>query len=252
LTGAILLYLIAALFGAALAFLQVFFESRGDIRSLLLHRPISRSRIFLSKVIAGVGLLVISIIGKLAIGEWFAAEISYDCQLDRQGRVLIVPWKIGTGPTGTVTDLEGQVPPDLEGKWFDRNTILEIEAPLSSMDWPLLQSYRNPGRCYVECGNDSKPGNEAWYFVPDEGRLLGYDKESNAFLGSFGPDGFAPAGQQPGERFQGGAAFPHPALAGDSPRLPGFPRRRARGGFCPAQGPQALYGSSGGDSHMGT
>ena len=37
--------LLGAVFAAVLGFLQVFFESSGDKRSLLLHRPISRSRI---------------------------------------------------------------------------------------------------------------------------------------------------------------------------------------------------------------
>jgi hypothetical protein len=65
-TGAYFRCLIAAVFGAALGFLQIFFEAYGDQRSLLLHRPISRSRIFLAKVIAGVGLYV------LALGVPFA------------------------------------------------------------------------------------------------------------------------------------------------------------------------------------
>ena len=59
--------LIAAVFGAALGFLQVFFESHGDRRSLLLHRPFSRSQIFLGKAVAGVGLYL------LALGIPFAS-----------------------------------------------------------------------------------------------------------------------------------------------------------------------------------
>ena len=53
--------LVAATFGAALGFLQVYFESQGDKRSLLLHRPISHSQIFLSKAIAGVGLSLLAV-----------------------------------------------------------------------------------------------------------------------------------------------------------------------------------------------
>src|SRR5262249_12846520 len=34
-------------------------------------------------------------------------------------------------------------------------------------------------------------------------RLLGYEKGSNRFIGSFGPDGFVPPDKQPRERFQG-------------------------------------------------
>src|SRR5262249_17510928 len=76
------------------------------------------------------GLLVVSFIGKLMIGHVvYSGYVSYGYTLDRQGRVLLVPWKEGVGPIGSVTDLEGRVPPDLQGKRLDRNLIDEIEAP---------------------------------------------------------------------------------------------------------------------------
>src|SRR5262249_19887365 len=53
--------LIAAVAGAGLGFLQFFPESSGDKRSLLLHRPLSPSQIFLGKVLAGVGLYLLGI-----------------------------------------------------------------------------------------------------------------------------------------------------------------------------------------------
>src|SRR5262249_54133346 len=59
--GGIFLFLIAAVFGAALGFLQVFFESRGDHRALLLHRPLGRSRIFLGKAAAGAGVYLLAL-----------------------------------------------------------------------------------------------------------------------------------------------------------------------------------------------
>src|SRR5262249_20396588 len=62
--------LIAAAFGTGLGFLQVFFESSGDKRSLLLHRPLSSTHIFLGKVIAGTGLYL------AALGIPFAAELA--------------------------------------------------------------------------------------------------------------------------------------------------------------------------------
>src|SRR5262245_14802597 len=241
--GGMLLFIIAAGFAAALGFLQIYFESRGDQRALLLHRPLSRSRIFVGKVLGGLaiyslalgipfiglqlwmatpghmpapyhwrtglpwladilggvvyyfagmltaqrearwygsrvlglaaafcctilvwslpefwhallvigiigswmgvaaggsflaggayapqptiakaalaltlltGLFVVSIIAKLMVGQRIhAGTMSESYVLDRQGRVLIVPWKDGVGPHGTVTDLEGNFPPDL-------------------------------------------------------------------------------------------------------------------------------------------
>src|SRR5687768_11364226 len=54
-------FLMATLFGgpalaAALGFLQHAFESRGDRRAFLLHRPVSASRIFAAKSVAGLSL----------------------------------------------------------------------------------------------------------------------------------------------------------------------------------------------------
>src|SRR5262249_4731375 len=72
--------LVAAVFGAALGFLQIFFESSGDKRSLLLHRPLSRSRIFLGKTIAGVGLYLVAIGIPFAIAVGLAATSGHTSQ----------------------------------------------------------------------------------------------------------------------------------------------------------------------------
>jgi hypothetical protein len=378
--GSHFFFLVAAVFGAALGFLQVLFEARGDQRALLLHRPVSRSRIFLAKVIAGAGvyllaqgipfvfvqlwmatpghmaapyhsraalpwladilgglvyyfagmltaqrearwygsrglglasallctalvwslpqfwqalltvglfgtmlglaawgsflaggtyapqpraarvalagtllagLFVVSFVAKLAAGQWYhSGRVEYEYRLDRQGRVLLIPWKEGVGPIEPATDLEGEVPPDLRGRRVDRNLLEEIQAPVVSMGWATHRSYRNPGRLYVEFENDSKPGREEWFYVPDQGRLLGYDGLFHQFLGSFGPDGFAPAGQAPGERFAGELryltrmwrAIPPPYLT-----FPGgvydvdFARRTVRALFTPAEGETVLW-----------
>src|ERR1051326_1585838 len=55
-TEALFYALTAVGFGAALGFVQLHFEAHGDKRSLLLHRPLSPSRIFAAKAVAGVGL----------------------------------------------------------------------------------------------------------------------------------------------------------------------------------------------------
>jgi hypothetical protein len=379
LSGAFIFFLVAAGSGAALGFLQVFFESRGDQRALLLHRPLSRSRIFVGKVIAGVGLyllaqgvpfacvqgwlampghmpapyhwrtslpwladilagvvyyfagmltaqrearwygsrglglaaaflctffvwtvpefwqalvaivvlgtlaggaawgsflaggayaaqprlaraclagtflaglLVLSFLGKLLIGQWFDSGMGSGYHIDREGRVLIVPWKVGVGPMEPVTDLDGRVPPDLQGKRVDRNLLEEIEAPSANLDWPIFQSYRNHGRFYVEYRNDSRPGRERWYYTADQRLLLGYDVEYHQFLGSFGPDRFVPAGQPPGERFQGELRYPTRAWDAHSPAYLAFPggvydvdfsRRTIRRLFTPPEGETVVW-----------
>src|SRR5262249_23580195 len=72
------------------------------------------------------GLFVVSVLGKLIVGQWsHPREVSYHYTLDRQGRMLVVRWKDGGGPIPPVTDLDGRVPPDLEGEQVDRNLIEE-------------------------------------------------------------------------------------------------------------------------------
>jgi hypothetical protein len=327
-----LVSLFAAAAGAGCGFLQVFFESGGDRRALLLHRPLSRSRIFLGKVIAGTGLyllalgipfaggvalaatpghvdepfswpmvlpwladsltglvyyfagmlvaqrearwygsrclglaaglgcsylvwivpefwqalLVIGILGGVvAVAAWgsFLAGGAYAPQprlakialavtflvglsalgftakafvgagqaiaeywyfLDRPGRVLVVHSR--NGRMHTVTDLDGQVPEELRGKWLDEHALKELRGPGAAMvdhSGPRTRSYRNTGRFLLEFGNDSKPGQEKWCFVPERGRLFGYDRYTKQFVGSFGPEGFCPPNEQPRERFRG-------------------------------------------------
>ena len=53
--------LTAVVFGAALGFLQIVFEAHGDKRSLLMHRPLYPSRIFLAKALAGVSLYLLAL-----------------------------------------------------------------------------------------------------------------------------------------------------------------------------------------------
>ena len=60
-TAAYFFCLIAVVFGAVLGFVQVFFDGHGDKRSLLLHRPLSATRIFLAKAFAGVGLYLLAL-----------------------------------------------------------------------------------------------------------------------------------------------------------------------------------------------
>ena len=199
------------------------------------------------------GLLIVSVIGKQMIGEWFDSGIEFESRIDRQGRVLIDPIQEGVGQIGPVTDVNGVEPPDLKGKPVDSTT----SAPFGGMETPLDWSYRNSGRFYVECINDSKPGTERWFYAPAQGRLFGYDAYYHQLLGSFGPDGFAPAGRQPGERFQGELryrssrwqaqvleylAFPGGVYTVD------FARRTIRALFTPPAGEIVTFGRSISDS----
>jgi hypothetical protein len=322
--------LVAALFAAMLGFLQVFSEARGDKRSLLLHRPMARSRIFQGKALAGLGLYALgvgipfscavglaatpghvnepflwpmalpwladlltgvvyyfagmlmaqrearwygsrclvlaaglacslavwtlpafshallalliggglvalaawgsfqsggayasqprlsrfalaatfllglsalSFTGKSFLGGWFNAKSDYWNELDKRGHVLVVHHQAGN--LESVTDLQGRVPHELEGKRLDRYELQENVVPWARGGTPRTQSYRNKNQFVVEYDNRSRPGGEKWWYVPGQGRLLGYDKQAHQLVGSFGPDGFSRPGEQPQGRFQG-------------------------------------------------
>jgi hypothetical protein len=376
--------LVAALFGAVLGFLQVFPESRGDKRSLLLHRPLSRSRIFLGKVLAGVGLYLLalgipfacsvalaaapghvaqpfawpmvlpwladaltglvyyfagmlaaqrearwygsrclglaaglccsvavwvapefrhallaivvlggatavaawgsfctggayapaprlarialavtflaglsflSFAGKVLLGRHLEPGTRYTYLLDRSGRVLDVQDR--DGEVRRVTDLEGRPLKELEGVRLDHHALLEYSAPEVRVDLTRRRSYRSWNRCLVKFANESKPGNEVWWYVPDRGWLLGYDTLSKRLIGRFGPDGFFPPEARPRERFQGSpyhvSRFPA-ALASGYLAFPGgvyavdFRKRAVQALLVPAAGETVLWAARWEDS----
>ena len=269
-SGSYFLCLTAVVFGAALGFLQLIFEAHGDKRSLLLHRPLSRSRIFLAKASSGValyvlalgipfvcveswmatpgkmpapyhwrmslpwladilsglvyyfagmltaqrearwlgsrglgvaaafccsylvwilpefwqallaigilslmmgmaawgafcsggdyepqprlakaalamtflaGLLILSMLGKQVVGEWFDPGVEYRYDLDRQGRVMFEAFKPGVGQVGSIKYLSAQAVPDTKGKPL-------ALAPAALMETPLPWSYRHSGECH--------------------------------------------------------------------------------------------------------
>src|SRR5262249_26053597 len=78
-------------------------------------------------------LLVVTGGGRLPLAVLSASGVGSGYGLDRHGRVLLVPWKVGVGPVEPVTVLDGRVPPELQGRAVDRNVLEEIEAPMASM-----------------------------------------------------------------------------------------------------------------------
>jgi hypothetical protein len=178
--------------------------------------------------------------GKQMIGQWVDAGFSWDYTLDRKGREVAMAFVKGRGPIGPWIDLKGHELPDL-----NRNPTGIIMAPGRSLEEPIYWSYRNSGRFYVECSNDSKPANELWYYDQARGRLVGYDVYYHQLLGSFGPNGFTPAGAQTGERFQGelryvnsrwGTGIVHLLAFPGSVYVVDFARRTVRSLFTPSAG----------------
>src|SRR5689334_1519279 len=81
---------VAAVFGAVLGFLQVYGESRGDKRSLLLHRPLGRSQIFLAKAIVGVGIYLLALGVPFAWAVVLAATPGHIAE--PFGWPMVLPW----------------------------------------------------------------------------------------------------------------------------------------------------------------
>jgi hypothetical protein len=195
------------------------------------------------------GLLVLSVLVKFGAGAWVHPDTKRYYTIDRQGRILLV--RVESDKRPVVTDLEGQEPPDIRGKDLDRSTLREIEVPLAGAGWPRSHTYRNHTRYIVPYGNSTTSGEEHWYYVPDQGRLVGYEKESKRFLGSIGPDGFAPPGGQPRERFRGElSSYPTFLYDAGAPAYLSFPdgvytvdfrRRAVRSLFIPPQGQTVLW-----------
>jgi hypothetical protein len=372
-------HLVAALFGAVLGFLQVFPESQGDRRSLLLHRPLSRSRIFAAKTSAGValyllamaipfacavglaatpghvpqpfewpmvlpwvadaltglvyyfagmltaqrearwygsrclglgaglfcsylvwlvpefwqallaiigacaltaaaawgsfcaggawtpqpriaklalaatfllGLSALGFTGQVLVGRFFWTPEHYWTDFDKQGRVLFV--HEFNRKLVSITDAGGQVPPEIQGGPVDYYPLKDIMTQTAYGAWPSTRSYRNNNRAVVKYANESRPGNEEWWFVPDRGRLVGYDKQSNQLLGSFGPDGFLPPEEPAGQRFQGDLSYisqlywarvaPYLAFPGGVYTV-NFRKRTVHKLYAPAAGETVLWAS---------
>ncbi len=111
----LVLGLSAALFGAVLGFLQVFPESHGDKRSLLLHRPLSPSRIFVAKATVGLALYL------LALGIPLAGAVAW---IATQGHVaepfrwrMALPW-LADILTGLVYYFAGMLTAQREARWY--------------------------------------------------------------------------------------------------------------------------------------
>jgi hypothetical protein len=107
--------LVQIVFGTALGFAQIYFESRGDKRSLLLHRPLSSGRIFIAKSIAGVALYL------LGIGIPFVCIV---CLAATPGHMpqpfvwaSLLPW-VADILVGVVFYFAGMLSGQWEGRWY--------------------------------------------------------------------------------------------------------------------------------------
>jgi hypothetical protein len=98
--------------------------------------------------------------------------------------------------------------------------------------------------------NDSVPWQEVWYYDHARHRLFGYDKVFHHSLGSFGPDGFSPSGQQSGDCFRGELRYrsnrwktfrTEYLIFSDGVYVVDFARRKIRSFFTPPAGETVAF-----------
>jgi hypothetical protein len=197
-----------------------------------------------------MGLSVLSFTAKALLGVWTWSRSQFYYRLDHQGRVLLVHYE--WGKVQSITDLEGQVPPEIKNERLDYYTLQDIVAPQAFGGWTKTRSYRHTCGALVKYANATKPGHEDWWYVPTQGRLMGYDKHTKRLIGSFGPDGFAAPDEQPRARFEGEMDHitrDYLSRARDYLVFPGgvytvnFRKRTLQTLFVPARGETVLWAS---------
>lgn len=147
-----------------------------------------------------LGLSVLSVAGKLQLG-WLLMDKGHSYyHMDLGGRLLIVH-HLDNGDQ-RVTDLDGRDLPDFLPKHLASNEAVgQRMAPLTGGATIRSRSYRAISSAYIYFLNDTIPRGERWFYVADEGRLVGYDSRKRR-IGSIGPAGFAVASEAT-ERFEG-------------------------------------------------
>lgn len=151
-----------------------------------------------------LGLLTVSFAGNYFLGRWLMSRTIYTDRLDRSGRPITIHRSDEEHEPFVVTDSTGNTPADFQGQRLDDyHAIDELSAPEARGHLVKNRSYRSGNRFMVKYSNALRPGYENWFYSPDEGRVLGYDRQSKRFLGSFGPAGFALPGQSASDRFHG-------------------------------------------------
>jgi len=148
------------------------------------------------------GFMMISSVLEVALAYWGKAYEQESSSwssytLGSEGQIVRVTQDPETRAQ-TVTDLEG------------KPAAVRPNVPTHALrGWHFNEPYYFAGRVfsadrYVRLIPSGGPGDEhvQWYYSYREGLLLGYDTVKRELVGSIGPGGFVPAGQQPKESFE--------------------------------------------------
>src|SRR5229473_7509314 len=139
-TDAFFFCLAGVIFGAALGFVQVFFEAQGDKRSILLHRPLSPTRIFLAKVLAGVGIYLLALgLPFICLERWYATPGNMAAPFHWQ---MSLPW-LADILSGLVYYFAGVIVAQREARWYgSRGLALAAAFFCSYLVWALPEFWQ--------------------------------------------------------------------------------------------------------------
>lgn len=171
---------------------------------------------WLAKTPLGIILLVgIVLTGAAAFGfiSSFIPEPDYRSymlryvshRLLRDGRVVAVE-RIG-GVRVAVSDLDGNPLPELFEQTDEVDPLVALSPPqaeisLNPMEpyriWPWYRHWYRTMYTYLR-----EDPTARWYYLPDTGRIEGYDYQTRRRIGSIGPSGFAMVDEDPTDRFTG-------------------------------------------------
>lgn len=132
---------VSAVFGGVLGIVQTTFESGGDRRALFLHRPVSRTNLFLAKVTSGTLLYLFAMILPLAC--YLVAKVitgKVVPQLPLYHRMpLVFPW-FADGLTGFAYYFAGVLAGLRSGRWYGSRILGFPVALLASfLAWNLAE-----------------------------------------------------------------------------------------------------------------
>ena len=157
--------------------------------------PISRfalgTTIFIGVLMAGVTGIALAL-ATVEPRHSNSLYTSYDLLPD--GSVIIVT---GYGQSVvSITDLAGaplgqykQIRDYLHLNRVILQPAISLDLGASRVPWqPVWEGYRNSNRFFARLATDGWL-REAWYYVPGDREIMGYDTDSNLQIGSIGPDG---------------------------------------------------------------
>lgn len=132
---------VGAVFGSVLGILQMTFESHGDRRALLLHRPISRTHLFLAKVISGSTLYLLAMGLPLLyylVTDFIPGRVVPQVPLSSRWP-LVFPWFADT-LTGLIYYLAGALAGLRPGRWYGTRCLGFPVAFLATfLSWNLAE-----------------------------------------------------------------------------------------------------------------